>query len=103
MFLDRQGRPFVVASQTVPILAIAPMVVIWLGGKGLPIWVPVAVIAASPALGTIHHTLLTVEAVRAVTEGVVRMRDWSGGDAAEMLFACAEAEAAAVGMKEAGT
>ena len=29
-----------------PILAIAPMVVIWLGGKGLPIWMPVAVIAA---------------------------------------------------------
>jgi NitT/TauT family transport system permease protein len=44
--LRRGLLPFVVASQTVPILAIAPMVVIWLGGKGLPIWVPVAVIAA---------------------------------------------------------
>lgn len=45
--LMRRGLlPFVVASQTVPILAIAPMVVIWLGGKGLPVWVPVAVIAA---------------------------------------------------------
>ena len=29
-----------------PILAIAPMVVVWLGGEGLPGWVPVAVIAA---------------------------------------------------------
>jgi len=44
--LRRGFLPFVVASQTVPILAIAPMVVIWLGGKGLPVWVPVAVIAA---------------------------------------------------------
>ena len=44
--LRRGFLPYVVASQTVPILAIAPMVVIWLGGKGLPVWVPVAVIAA---------------------------------------------------------
>jgi NitT/TauT family transport system permease protein len=46
LFLQRGLLPFIVASQTVPILAIAPMVVIWLGGKGLPVWVPVAVIAA---------------------------------------------------------
>ena len=44
--LRRGFLPSVVASQTVPILAIAPMVVIWLGGQGLPIWMPVAVIAA---------------------------------------------------------
>jgi len=44
--LRRGFLPYVVASQTVPILAIAPMVVIWLGGKGLPVWMPVAVIAA---------------------------------------------------------
>jgi NitT/TauT family transport system permease protein len=44
--LRRGFLPYVVGSQTVPILAIAPMVVIWLGGKGLPVWVPVSVIAA---------------------------------------------------------
>jgi NitT/TauT family transport system permease protein len=44
--LQRGLLPYIVASQTVPILAIAPMVVIWLGGKGLPVWVPVSVIAA---------------------------------------------------------
>lgn len=44
--LRRGFLPYVVGSQTVPILAIAPMVVIWLGGRGLPVWVPVAVIAA---------------------------------------------------------
>ena len=41
-FLERSLLPFVVASQTVPILAFAPMVVIWLGASA----VSVAVIAA---------------------------------------------------------
>lgn len=40
--LERGLLPYVVASQTVPLLAIAPMVVIWLGGN----WLSVAVIAA---------------------------------------------------------
>lgn len=40
--LERGLLPYVVASQTVPLLAIAPMVVIWMGGN----WVSVAVIAA---------------------------------------------------------
>ena len=45
--LIRRGfLPYAVGSQTVPILAIAPMVVIWLGGRGLPVWMPVAVISA---------------------------------------------------------
>jgi NitT/TauT family transport system permease protein len=44
--LRRGFQPYVVGSQTVPILAIAPMVVIWLGGRGLPVWMPVAVISA---------------------------------------------------------
>ena len=40
--LERGLMPYVVASQTVPILAIAPMVVIWLSAG----WLSVAVIAA---------------------------------------------------------
>ena len=44
--LRRGLLPYVVASQTVPILAIAPMVVIWLGGRGLADWLSVSVIAA---------------------------------------------------------
>jgi NitT/TauT family transport system permease protein len=40
--LERGLMPYVVASQTVPILAIAPMVVIWLQAG----WLSVAVIAA---------------------------------------------------------
>src|SRR5919106_1122050 len=45
-FLRRGLMPYIVASQTVPILAVAPMVVVWLGGRGLPTWFPVSVIAA---------------------------------------------------------
>ena len=44
--LQRGFLPYIVASQTVPILAIAPMVVVWLGGLGFPAWISVAVIAA---------------------------------------------------------
>jgi NitT/TauT family transport system permease protein len=44
--LRRGLLPYIVASQTVPILAIAPMVVIWLGGRGLADWLSVSVIAA---------------------------------------------------------
>ena len=40
--LERGFLPYVIASQTVPILAIAPMVVVWLGTS----WVSKAVIAA---------------------------------------------------------
>ena len=45
-FLMRGCIPYVVASQTVPLLAIAPMVVVGLGSKGLRDWQAVAVLAA---------------------------------------------------------
>ena len=41
-FMERGCMPYVVASQTIPILAIAPMVIIWLKAG----WVSVAVISA---------------------------------------------------------
>ena len=44
--LRRGIVPYIVVSQTVPILAIAPMVVVGLGTKGVTPWVSVAVIAA---------------------------------------------------------
>ncbi len=44
--LQRGLLPYVVASQTVPILAIAPMVVVWLGSLHVAAWFSVAVIAA---------------------------------------------------------
>jgi NitT/TauT family transport system permease protein len=44
--LQRGFMPYIVASQTVPILAIAPMVVVYLGSRGVAGWISVAVIAA---------------------------------------------------------
>jgi NitT/TauT family transport system permease protein len=44
--LERGLVPWVVASQTVPILAIAPMVVVGLGSKGVAGWKAVAILAA---------------------------------------------------------
>jgi NitT/TauT family transport system permease protein len=44
--LQRGVLPYVVASQTIPILAIAPMVVIWLASVHVTPWISVAVIAA---------------------------------------------------------
>jgi NitT/TauT family transport system permease protein len=44
--LERSLLPYVVASQTVPILAIAPMVVVGLGSKGVEGWKAVAILAA---------------------------------------------------------
>ena len=44
--LERGLLPYIVASQTVPILAIAPMVVIGLGSKGIEGWKAVAILAA---------------------------------------------------------
>lgn len=45
-FLQRGCIPYVVASQTIPLLAIAPMVVVGLGTKGVRDWQAVAVLAA---------------------------------------------------------
>ena len=44
--LERGFLPYIVASQTVPILAIAPMVVVGLGSKGIAGWKAVAILAA---------------------------------------------------------
>ena len=43
---ERAFMPYVVASQTVPIIAIAPMVVVWGGRINLPQWLSVSLIAA---------------------------------------------------------
>jgi NitT/TauT family transport system permease protein len=43
---ERAFMPYVVASQTVPIIAIAPMVVVWGGRIDLPQWLSVSLIAA---------------------------------------------------------
>ncbi len=46
LLLERGLMPYVVASQTVPLLAIAPMVVIWGSQLGWDTWVAVTIISA---------------------------------------------------------
>ncbi len=43
---ERAFMPYVVASQTVPILAIAPMVIVWGGRLDIPQWLSVSIVAA---------------------------------------------------------
>ena len=43
---ERAFMPYVVASQTVPILAIAPMVIVWGGKLDIPQWLSVSIISA---------------------------------------------------------
>lgn len=56
---ERGLMPYVIASQTVPVLALAPILVIWGGRAGLPSWAPVAVISAYLAFYPV-----TISAVR---------------------------------------
>jgi len=44
--VERGFIPYIVASQTIPLLAIAPMVVVGLGSKGVTDWVSVSILAA---------------------------------------------------------
>ena len=48
--LDRSLMPWIIASQTVPILAIAPMIIVILGSVGMVGLVPKAIISPSSAL-----------------------------------------------------
>ncbi|MFQ5523076.1 MAG: ABC transporter permease [Acidimicrobiia bacterium] len=43
---ERAFMPYVVASQTVPIIAIAPMVVVWGGRLAFPQWMSVSIVSA---------------------------------------------------------
>jgi NitT/TauT family transport system permease protein len=59
---ERGLMTWVVASQTVPLLAIAPMVVLWAGKASMPLWVAVAAIAAF--LSFFPVTINTVRGLR---------------------------------------
>lgn len=44
--IEKAFMPYVVASQTIPIVAIAPMVIVWGNRLGLPQWISVSLLAA---------------------------------------------------------
>lgn len=72
--LERGLLPYVVASQTIPILAIAPMVVVWLKSG----WVAVAVIAAY--LTFFPVTINTLRGLRSADPRAVElMRSYAAG------------------------
>jgi NitT/TauT family transport system permease protein len=76
--LQRGFLPYVVASQTVPILAIAPMVVVWLGSRGAPGWFSVAVISAY--LTFFPVTINTLRGLQSADPRAVElMRSYAGG------------------------
>jgi NitT/TauT family transport system permease protein len=68
---ERGLMPWVVASQTVPLLAIAPMVVLWAGKAGMPLWVAVAAIAAF--LSFFPVTINTVRGLRSPSPTAIEL------------------------------
>ena len=62
--MERGLLPYVVASQTVPILAIAPMVVIWLGASQLSVAVIAAYLTFFPVTINTMRGLLSPEAAQ---------------------------------------
>ena len=68
---ERAFMPYVVASQTVPIIAIAPMVVVWGGQLDVPQWLSVAIIAAY--LTFFPVTINTVRGLRSPAPTAVEM------------------------------
>ena len=76
--LQRGFLPYIVASQTIPILAIAPMVVVWLGGRGVPGWFSVAVISAY--LTFFPVTINTLRGLQAADHRAIElMRSYAAG------------------------
>jgi NitT/TauT family transport system permease protein len=60
--IERGLLPYVIASQTVPIIALAPMVVVGVGRTGAPTWLSIAVISAY-----LTFFPVTVNALRGLT------------------------------------
>lgn len=69
--VERGLMPWVIASQLIPLLAIAPMVVLWAGRYRLPLWIAVAVIAA--LLSFFPVTVNTVRGLRSPSPTSVEM------------------------------
>ena len=82
----RQGlTPWIVASQTVPLVAIAPMIVIWVGKANLPPWFAVASISAYLAFFPI--TVNTLRGLRSAAPAEVElMRSYAAGETSTLLY-----------------
>ena len=82
--LRRGLMPYVVASQTVPLIAIAPMVVSWAGTNGWPRWTAVAIIS-----GYLTFFPVTVNTLRGLTSPAATalelMRSYAASDTQVLL------------------
>jgi NitT/TauT family transport system permease protein len=82
--LERGLMPYVIASQTIPLLAIAPMVVIWGGKIGLPVWASVSIIAAY--LSFFPVTINTVRGLRSPSVTAVELMSSYAASRREILW-----------------
>ncbi len=81
--LQRGLLPYVIASQTVPILAIAPMVVIWMGRVGAVEWA-VPIIAAY--LTFFPVTIYTLRGLTSVPATALELMQSYAASAAQIFF-----------------
>jgi NitT/TauT family transport system permease protein len=83
--LRRGITPWIVASQTVPLVAIAPMIVIWGGKAELPPWAAVAAISAYLAFFPI--TVNTLRGLRSpAPDDLDLMRSYAAGPTNTLLY-----------------
>jgi len=79
VLLERSLMPYIVASQTVPLLAIAPMIVIWGGRLNWPAWWSVALI--STYLTFFPVTINTLRGLRSPNPTAIElMRSYAASD-----------------------
>lgn len=77
---ERGLMPYVVASQTVPVLAIAPLLITWALRSDLPLWLPISLLSAYLAFYPV--TIGTVRGLRSpdpVARELLRSYAASGG------------------------
>jgi NitT/TauT family transport system permease protein len=82
--LQRGFLPYIVASQTIPILAVAPMVVVWFGGRGFPDWFSVSIIAAY--LTFFPVTINTLRGLTAVDPRALELMRSYGANSRQILW-----------------
>jgi NitT/TauT family transport system permease protein len=81
---ERGLMPYVVGSQTVPLIAIAPMVVIWGGKLQFPSWVAVAAISAY--LSFFPVTINTIRGLRSPAATATEMMRSYAASPSEVLW-----------------
>ncbi|MGF1653572.1 MAG: ABC transporter permease [Actinomycetales bacterium] len=83
---ERGLMPYVIASQTVPVLAIAPILITWTRRSELPLWVPIAILSGYLAFYPV--TIAMVRGLRSpdpLARELLRSYAASGGQTFRLL------------------